>query len=551
MTAIHLPRALVDADPGRLPGERVDVLVVGSGVAGLCAALALPAGCSVLVATKSRLAQSATRYAQGGIAAVLGLPDAPEDHQADTLAAGAGLCDPDAVRLLVEAGAEAIDRLQRAGTRFDRDEADGALARAREGGHRRPRILHAGGDATGAEVQRALVAAVLASPRIRVAEGAFLVDLLTDDDGAVAGALLATGGSLRLIEAAAVVLASGGAGQLFAQTTNPPTSTGDGIAAALRAGAAAADLEFIQFHPTALHLARDPRPLVSEAVRGEGAVLRDPGGRRVLDGLHPLADLAPRDVVTRAMAARMAAAAADHLYLDATGVDPELLERRFPTVLAACRRAGVDPARMPIPVSPAAHYLMGGVRTDLDGRTSLAGLYAAGEVACTGVHGANRLASNSLLEGVVFGTRAAQALAVELPRPGRPRRLAAPVPAASVASGRRRALRHRMRQLMTAHAGVLRSAPGLAAAKAELARYPATAGAGPAGWELVNLAQLGSVLVELAARRRESRGAHWRADAPSPSEGWQVRQTAARRPDGSLEVTRVPVAVPATLAGAR
>ncbi|HEV2892735.1 MAG TPA: FAD-binding protein, partial [Actinomycetota bacterium] len=354
-----IPRGLLAADPSQLQAEEVDVLVVGSGVAGLSAALAVPPGRTVCLATKDRLGHSATRYAQGGIAAVLDLVgDSVAEHVADTLAAGAGLCDPVAVQMLVEEGGQAIADLRELGVGFDPDPSGpGELARTREGGHSRSRVVHAGGDATGAELERALTEAARATPSVHSVEHAFLVDLLTTD-GRVTGALLWIDGRPRLVRAGAVVLASGGAGQLFADTTNPPLSTGDGIAAALRAGAVLADLEFVQFHPTALHVEGDPRPLISEAMRGEGAVLRDGDGTAVMAGVHPLGDLAPRDVVTRAVAARMAATGARHLWLDATSIPAGHLERRFPTILARCRAAGIDPSRQPIPVSPAAHYLM-------------------------------------------------------------------------------------------------------------------------------------------------------------------------------------------------
>ena len=527
------------------PAAEVDVLVVGSGVAGLSAALAAPAGRTVLLATKDRLGHSATRYAQGGIAAVLDLvDDSVAEHVADTLTAGAGLCDPVAVRTLVEEGGQAIADLLARGVGFDSDPSGPRqLARTREGGHSRSRVVHAGGDATGAELERALTEAVRATPSVRSVEHAFLVDLVIHD-GRVTGALLWADGGPHLVRAGAVVLASGGAGQLFADTTNPPLSTGDGIAAALRAGAVLADMEFVQFHPTALHVDGDPRPLISEAMRGEWAVLRDDAGSPVMAGVHPLGDLAPRDVVTRAVAARMAATGARHLWLDATGIPPDYLERRFPTILARCRAAGIDPSRQPIPVSPAAHYLMGGVLTDLDGRTSLPGLFAVGEAACTGVHGANRLASNSLLEGVVFAARIGRALAgppdpeelwVEGARDGGAGGVGVG-PHAAAGRGQARAVRERLRRVMTDRVGVVRSGEGLAVAMAELERLNVDLGdPGPAGFEAANLVQLGRAVAELAARREESRGGHWRSDHPAPVEAWRVRQTLTRSPDGGLD----------------
>jgi L-aspartate oxidase len=590
-----IPRGLLAADLPRKPAEEVDVLVVGSGVAGLSAALAVPAGRTVLLATKDRLGHSATRYAQGGIAAVLDLvTDSVAEHVADTLAAGAGLCDPVAVETLVAEGAQAITDLRARGVRFDREGPAGELARTREGGHSRSRVVHAGGDATGAELERALTEAVRADPAVRSLEHAFLVDLLTRD-GRVTGALLWSGGRPRVVRFHAVVLASGGAGQLYADTTNPPLSTGDGVAAALRAGAVLADLEFVQFHPTALHIEGDPRPLISEAMRGEGAVLRDGDGTPVMAGVHPLGDLAPRDIVTRAVAARMAATGARHLWLDATSIPADHLERRFPTILARCRAAGIDPSRQPIPVSPAAHYLMGGVLTDLDGRTSLPGLFAVGEAACTGVHGANRLASNSLLEGVVFAARIGRALdeadwpegtwteaagAVDNPAHLHPQVGYAPPPGDPTAAGRGRArpgagpgagpgeLRGRLRRLMTENVGVVRSGSGLAEALAELDRLAAALGdpvlagdpgdpgpavvlgdSGPEAFETANLVQLGRAVAGLAARREESRGGHWRSDHPAPVEVWRTRQTLARTAAGGLEAGLL--AVPAAAGAGR
>jgi L-aspartate oxidase len=552
-----IPRGLLAADLSSMVAEELDVLVVGSGVAGLSAALAVPAGRSVLLATKDRLGHSATRYAQGGIAAVLDLvDDSVAEHVADTLAAGAGLCDPVAVGMLAAEGGRAIDDLLARGVRFDRDGSPGELARTREGGHSRSRVVHAGGDATGAELERALTEAVQTTPAVTSAEHTFLVDLVTWD-GRVVGALLWSDGQSRLVGARAVVLASGGSGQLFADTTNPPLSTGDGIAAALRAGAVLADMELVQLHPTALHIPDDPRPLISEAMRGEGAVLRDLDGEPVMAGVHPLGDLAPRDVVTRAVAARMAATGARHLWLDATSIPAEHLERRFPTILARCRAAGIEPTHQPIPVSPAAHYLMGGVVTDLDGRTSLPGLFAVGEAACTGVHGANRLASNSLLEGVVFAARIGRALeeegpgvagtgAVDSGEPPNPRWATLPEGAPQPrgrGEARPRGLRERLRRLMTDRAGVVRSGDGLTGAIGELERLHLELerldgerpDPGPEGFEVANLVQRGWAVAELALRREESRGGHWRSDHPAPVEAWRVRQTLTRTAGGELE----------------
>ena len=389
--------------------EAPDLVVVGSGVAGLTAALrADAAGLDVVVVTKAGLDDATTRWAQGGVAAVLddhvAAPDAAVDsldlHVADTLAAGAGLCDPAAVRCLVAEGAAAVTGLLTLGAHFDRDGA-GALELGREGGHSTARIVHAGGAATGAEIERVLVDAVAGSA-IEVRARTFTADLLVEDGCCVGLVLVGPDGTVEELRSGAVLLAAGGAGQLHAVTTNPPQSTGDGVAMALRAGVACADLEFVQFHPTALAVDRTPRPLLTEALRGEGAVLRDGDGERFVD------ELAPRDVVSRAMTRRMLDTGRDHLWLDATGV-PDVAAR-FPTIAAGLAAAGLDPAIDWLPVAPAAHYLCGGILTDLDGATTLPGLWAAGEVACSGVHGANRLASNSLLEGLVFGARAVDAV---------------------------------------------------------------------------------------------------------------------------------------------
>ncbi|MFV4914075.1 FAD-dependent oxidoreductase, partial [Microbacterium lacticum] len=398
-------------------------MVVGSGIAGLTAALhAVASGCRVTLVTKDALEHANTRFAQGGIAGVMFDDDSAAAHLRDTLVAGAGLSDPEAARVLVDEGPARIRELIAWGVAFDREPA-GGFVKGLEAAHSYPRVLHAGGDATGSAIERALVARVRAAA-VRIVEPAFLRDLVVEAGRIVGVDLLVGDGSAPVrerIAADAVILATGGAGQLYAHTTNPPVATGDGIAAALRAGAAVVDLEFVQFHPTVLPGSAAEAPfLVSEAVRGEGAVLRDEQGRRFMLEVHPDAELAPRDVVARTIAEVMAAQDGRPVLLDATGLRPTrkqttaFLAARFPTIDAAVRERGDDWAREPIAVTPAAHYLMGGVTTDLSGRTSVPDLYAVGEVARTGVHGANRLASNSLLEGAVFGARAGDAVAADV-----------------------------------------------------------------------------------------------------------------------------------------
>ncbi|MDT0341750.1 L-aspartate oxidase [Streptomyces litchfieldiae] len=520
VAGIPMPAAL----PAPAPGWSIaaDVVVVGSGVAGLTAALrCAAAGRRTVIVTKARLDDGSTRWAQGGIAAALGDGDSPAQHLADTLVAGAGLCDETAVDTLVTEGPGAVRRLIALGARFDAD-PDGGLALTREGGHHRRRIAHAGGDATGAEISRALVAAVRAAG-IETVENALALDLLKDAEGRAAGVTLHVMGEGRhdgvgAVRAPAMVLATGGMGQVFSATTNPPVSTGDGVALALRAGAEVSDLEFVQFHPTVLFLGPDAegqQPLISEAVRGEGAHLVDADGIRFMLGTHELAELAPRDIVAKAIIRRMLEQGADHMYLDARHFGAPMWERRFPTILAACRSHGIDPVTEPIPVSPAAHHASGGVRTDLSGRTTVPGLYACGETACTGVHGANRLASNSLLEGLVFAERIAAAVLAD----DSERTAAVPPPVAEGPGLLPPEARAAIQRVMTGGAGVLRSDASLAAAAEALDglatdadRKPAEPGADT--WETANLHLVARVLVAAARLRAETRGCHWREDHP-------------------------------------
>jgi L-aspartate oxidase len=536
------PRLLAPA-----PGWRreTDVVVVGSGVAGVTTVLAvrraLPA-VRIVLATKSVLDDGSTRWAQGGIAAALGPGDTPEQHLQDTLTAGAGICDERAVRVLVTDGPGAVRRLIELGASFDR-EPSGPLALTREGGHLRRRIAHAGGDATGAEISRALLAALAEAGQaaeLEVIEHALALDLLQTADGRAAGITLHVLGEgqrdgVGAVHARAVVLATGGFGQVYSATTNPPVSTGDGLAMALRAGAAAADLEFVQFHPTVLWLgpaSRGRQPLISEAVRGEGAVLVNATGHRIMTGQHPLADLAPRDVVAKAIMRELLTSGSDHVYLDGRHLGGAEWARRFPTILASCREHGIDPVTEPIPVVPAAHYASGGIRTDLRGCTSVPGLYACGEVACTGVHGANRLASNSLLEGLVFAERIAVTLGRGLPPAAEPAVDTRPAGLADPA------VLGSLQQLMTTDAGVLRSGPGLARAAAGLAELGLKATDKPDAdaWEATNLHLIATALVGSALAREETRGSHWREDFADARDAWRGRLIVSAGESGLMSV---------------
>jgi L-aspartate oxidase len=537
------------ATPSGSPGD-LDVLVLGSGVAGLSAAVRLASpsssspdggGLRVGVLTKAELWRSATRWAQGGVAAVLGGDEDSTDlHLADTLAAGAGLCDTDAVRVLVDEGPFRVHELIAMGAEFDR-QPGGALELAREGGHSTARVVHAGGAATGAEVERALVDATRRTAAA-VLEEWFAFDLLVEGGRCCGVRALDADGLVVEVRARHTVLATGGAGQLFAVTTNPAEATADGLAMALRAGVPVADVEFMQFHPTALHHPAMPRPLLSEALRGHGALIRDANGERFVD------ELAPRDVVSRAMAAKIREQGVEHLWLDATGLDS--FASRFPTINASLEAIGLDPHVDWLPIAPAAHHLSGGVVTDLSGATALPGLWAAGEVACTGVHGANRLASNSLLEGMVFGARLAEAIEAGTDGPvptGAMRAVLHPdddgddrvavinaISTGGVDAGYReesdidaKKELDRLQRAMFDGAGVVRDAESLDLAADTVESVAASVGGGVpidrAHGELANLATAARALLESARLRTESRGAHARSDFPEVSDRWRRR----------------------------
>lgn len=550
---MRLPRRL--GVPGVTWERDVDVVVLGSGAAGLSAALAARPVRSTLVVTKDVLSAGATAWAQGGLAGVLDPDDSLDDHIRDTLVAGAGLCDEAAVRMLVEQAPTSIRYLMRLGAAFDPDEGGSDVALTREGGHSHRRIVHSGGDRSGAEVQRTLDESALKAG-VQVLSRGFALDLLVGRaaDGArqAAGvriALTDADGALEsvgVITARAVVVASGGYGQVFASTSNPPAVTGDGVAMAVRAGLPVTDVEFVQFHPTVMWTgpgATGQQALVSEAVRGEGAVLFDAAGRRVMEGVHPLGDLAPRDVVAAAITRRMAEGAGgvdDHVYLDATHLGEHFYER-FPSITAACRELGIDPARDRIPVAPASHYACGGIRAGLDGRTSLRGLFAAGEVSRTGVHGANRLASNSLTESVVTGTRVGRDLAWELPDRVEPiDDGVTPAPAGLLDPAELTAVR----SAMSRHVGVLRDASSLATAAAVIDEAAAGVGsdAEPCrrSWEATNLLTVAACVVAAAAARTESRGCHRRTDHPDPREIWRTSLDVRLDASGELHVDGVP-----------
>ncbi|MGE3820775.1 MAG: L-aspartate oxidase [Isosphaeraceae bacterium] len=519
-------RYLVGFDPQDLPHHFTDVLVIGGGLAGLRAALGVPDPFRVMVVTKDEVRESNSAYAQGGIAGVLDPEDHFEDHIADTIAAGKGLCDKAMVELVVREAPKRIAELIEWGTHFD--QVDGQVALTREGGHSHARIVHALGDATGREVMRAVIHQARSRKNVRIWQNSYTVDLLTHD-GRCRGALFwDRRRGLALVWARAVVLATGGAGQLYRETTNPPIATADGHAVAYRAGAELRDMEFMQFHPTVLYIAGSARHLITEALRGEGAHLRDRHGHRFMPERHPLAELAPRDDVSRAISEQMAKTRHPCVYLDLSHLDPAFVRRRFPGIDTLCRGFDLDVTRDPIPVRPGAHYMMGGVTIDESGRTTLPGLWAAGEVTSSGLHGANRLASNSLLEGLVHGARAAEDVLRTLQAEG-PHRLEVPPIAPVVRREAQESLdladvRDSLRALMWRSVGITRDAEGLTEAAEQVDYW-----AGyvldhvfhdPAGWTLQNMLTVARLMIAGALAREESRGVHTRLDFPENDPAW-------------------------------
>ena len=529
---------------------QADFLVIGSGVAGLRAASELSRSGRVMVLTKGHPLQSSSIYAQGGVAVAMSEEDDVAIHFTDTIKAGHGLCRKEAVRMLVEEGPARIQELIRWGAKFDK--IGGKLAFAREAAHSRSRILRARGDATGNEMMRVLIAEVNRQKQIQRLDHHFTVDLVVENGRCCGAAVLdEASGRQFVLPACAIVLTTGGAGQIYARTTNPPNATGDGVAMALRAGAVLQDMEFVQFHPTALYLPSSPSFLLSEAMRGEGAQLRNNKGALFMQRYHPMGALAPRDIVSRAILAEMAATKARHVYLDVTHLGTEFLKRRFPTIYATCLRYDIDITEEWIPVSPSAHYMMGGVWTDLNGATTVPGLFAAGEVACSGVHGANRLASNSLLEGLVFGARAAAA-AVAFAEGQEISKLTAQDTALRAGPfgilEDEEKLRSSLRRTMWGQVGVIRSGESLVRACAQLSRWAqlvALPFATRAALEIKNMLQVAQCVAEAALWRENSVGAHYRSDClEAKRAGWQqhsrlssgdvVSGKAARQSRGSL-----------------
>ena len=536
-THIEPRRFLLRFDSRDLPHRFADVLVIGSGVGGLRAALAASAHGTVLLVSKQELRESNTHYAQGGIAVVQAEPDNFEAHIADTLRVGQGLCVREVVETVVREGPARIRELVASGAQFD--EQAGARTLTREGGHSHPRIIHAQGDATGAEVERALLHAAQANPNVHCLEHTYVVDLLTED-GECLGAILSNQVvGIALVWAKQTILATGGSGQIYRETTNPDVATGDGIAIAYRAGAVLQDLEFFQFHPTTLYIAGASRWLISETVRGEGGRLVNARGERFMPRYHADAELAPRDVVSRSILTEMRATGATQVYLDLRHLDAARIRERFPSIARVCAQFEVDIAADLVPVRPSAHYMIGGVRADLGARTSLERLYACGECSCSGLHGANRLGSNSLLEGLVFGCRAGHAAgsaAAGAPEP-RPRPIRSHMAVAGEDALDLHDLADSLKSLMWRQVGIERNEGSLAEAEKSIDFWCSYVMAREfgfrGGWELQNMLTVAKLITVAARRRTESRGVHFRTDHPATDDAdWDTHLT-FQRPAGS------------------
>ncbi|MFA7468510.1 MAG: L-aspartate oxidase [Desulfotomaculaceae bacterium] len=509
-----------------LLNEYYDIIIIGSGIAGLYAAYkAGNKGYSVALITKKALKDSNTDKAQGGIAAALEVSDSPKLHLQDTLQAGAGLCDKEAVSILVNEGALRVRELIELGVEFDRHK--GTIDLTREGAHSHNRILHAHGDATGAEIQRTLSGVIISSGKVEIFEEHFVIDILVKNDRCYGALVYDSDGKLKVFRSYSVVLATGGLGRLYSLSTNPEVATGDGVAIAYRAGAEVMDMEFVQFHPTTLAHEGAPGFLISEAVRGEGAYLVGNNGERFMPRYHELAELGPRDIVARAIISEMSAENSDHVFLTVQHLPEEVVKIRFPNIVRTCLECGLDITGEPIPVAPAAHYMMGGVRTDLNGRTSINGLYACGEVACQGVHGANRLASNSLLDGLVYGCRAINRIAH-----GFKRRKHENIDFRCVVAKNSdknpdidfKELRRRIQQVITLNVGPVRNETGLTAALSFFEQWtdlPVLAEADVSSLETCNMLTVGELVAHAALMRKESRGGHYREDFPVQNKLWR------------------------------
>ena len=522
--------------------------IIGSGIAGLWTALHLPQHDSVAIITKSAVRESSTQYAQGGIAVALPPSDSPELHKQDTLQAGAGLCDEPAVEILTREGPQVVEELISYGAVFDRE--DGHLAYGREAAHGINRIVHAHGDATGEEVERTAYEAVHKVPNITIYQETAAAELLVVDGECVGvEAVNVLSGEVMRFIADVTLVATGGVGSLYKYSTNPPVATADGIALAYRAGAALEDLEFIQFHPTALADEGYPKFLISESVRGEGAKLLNANGEQFMSRYHPLEELAPRDVVARAVYNEITAAGSDHVYLDFRPIGIDRMHERFPGIIEELHKRGFKPEEEPVPITPVAHYMMGGIAADLHGQTEIGRLFACGECANYGVHGANRLASNSLLDGLVFGKRSAAAMAELEPLSATAEQQAATGEPNDILAAPAD-LRPQIQQLMWEQVGIIRDGDGLAEAQAQLAEWAAqisTCLSPPlAELETANMCQVGLLMASAALHRTESRGAHYRSDFPDTSARWRKHVILRRSPAGDLAISSRPIEANAT-----